>query len=107
METIILLALLGFFAWFWFDTLQSQERAKNLAKQICLELHLQLLDDTLSLIRFRLKRNKRGRLTVQRVFQFEFSDGGNNRQLGTLIMRGISLEMLEMPGYIQRTISPV
>ncbi|RKZ40455.1 MAG: DUF3301 domain-containing protein [Gammaproteobacteria bacterium] len=106
-EKITLLAILGFGAWFWYDTLQCQEIAKSFAKQMCAQLQLQLLDDTLALVRLRLKRNHRGRLSLQRVYQFEFSDGGYNRRQGTLIMRGISLEMLEMPGYVQRTISPV
>ena len=106
-EPIILLAVLGFGAWFWFDTLQCREIAKALAQQMCLQNNLQLLDDTLALVQIRLKRNSRGRLNMQRTYQFEFSDSGNNRQKGFLIMRGISLEILEMPGYVQRTILPV
>jgi len=105
MNSIILLITLAFLAWFWFDTLHSQERAKVICKQVCRNLHLQLLDDTIALVRLRLRRNSRGRLTVQRTFQFEFFDG--KRQRGFVIMRGIALEMLEMPGYINRIISPV
>ena len=106
-NSILLLMLLGAVAWFWFDTLQSQERAKIICKQMCRELNLLLLDDTIALVQIRLKRNSRGRLSLRRMYQFEFSEGGNIRQRGLVIMRGISLEMLEMPGYIQRTISPV
>jgi hypothetical protein len=99
--------LLGAVAWFWFDTLQCRERAKIICKQKCKELNLLLLDDTIALMRIRLKRNSRGRLTLQRMYQFEFSEGDNMRQHGMVMMRGIFLEMLEIPGYIQRTISPV
>ncbi|EDN65795.1 conserved hypothetical protein [Beggiatoa sp. PS] len=68
---------------------------------------MQLLDDTIALVRVRLKRNSHGRLNLQRMYQFEFYEGNNIRQQGTIILLGIFLEMLEIPGYIQRTISPV
>lgn len=103
----ILLFILGFAAWFWFDTQRSQEMAKAICQQVCGKYKLQFLDDTVVLTRLRLRRNSRGSLTVQRTYQFEFYEGGNQRQQGTVIMRGIALEMLEMPGYMERTISPV
>jgi hypothetical protein len=106
-NSVILLALLGVVAWFWFDTIQCQEIAKNICKHTCRQLQLQLLDDTIALKRVRLKRNQNGRLALQRTYQFEFSDGGNNRQQGMVIMRGIALEILDIPGYISRTISLV
>ncbi|WP_069472576.1 DUF3301 domain-containing protein [Candidatus Marithrix sp. Canyon 246] len=105
--TIILLLLISLLTWFWFDTLKSRERAKNICKQSCRELKLQLLDDTIALIRIRLKRNNHGKLIVQRLYQFEFDDGNNQRQTGRILMRGISLEMLEMPGYMDRIIQPI
>ena len=87
--------------WFWLDTLKSRERAKLICKQTCRELKLQLLDDTIALVRMGLKRNNNGKLIIQRLYQFEFDDGNNKRQTGRVLMRGISLEMLEMPGFIQ------
>ena len=107
MSSAILLFILGFAAWFWFDTQRSQEMAKAICQQICGKLKLQFLDDTVVLTRLRLRRNSRGSLMVQRTYQFEFYEGGNQRQRGTVVMRGIALEMLEMPGYMERTISPV
>jgi hypothetical protein len=107
MSSIWLLILLGLVAWFWFDTLRSQEIAKAICKQVCAQLHLQLLDDTITLVQVRLKRNCRGRLHFQRVYQFEFSDSGQVRYQGVAVMRGSVLEMLELPGYLERTISPV
>ncbi|HDN25902.1 MAG TPA: DUF3301 domain-containing protein [Thioploca sp.] len=105
-NSVILLILLGIVAWFWFDTQRSQEIAKAICKQTCGQLHLQLLDDTIALMRVRLKRNSRGRFSVQRTYQFEFYEQGSNRQQGTVIMRGITLELLEMPGHMNRIISP-
>ncbi len=107
MNSIFFLLLLSVVAWFWFDAQRTQEVAKSLCKQVCGQLHLQLLDDTIAVARVRLKRDNQGRWGVQRTYQFEFSDGGNNRQQGTVIMRGMTLEILELPGYMDRIISPI
>lgn len=107
MNSIILLITLGFIAWFWFDTRRSQEMALSICKQTCGQLHLQLLDDNVALTRVRLRRNSRGWLVVQRTYQFEFHDGSNNRERGIVILRGIALELFDMPNYMNRVISPV
>jgi len=107
-NSLFLLIGLGIIAWFWFDTLQSREIAKTICKQTCGQQKLQLLDDTIVLKNMRLKRNHQGRLKVQRAYQFEFSENGSNtRQRGMVIMCGTVLEILELPGYLNRTISPV
>jgi hypothetical protein len=104
---MIFIAMLVALAWFWFDSLRSREIAKGICQRACSELHLQLLDDTIALVRVRLKRNRYGRLRIQRVYLFEFTQGGENRLQGIIVMRGYALEMLELPGYMERTISPV
>jgi hypothetical protein len=76
------------------------------AQRLCKQHQLQLLDDTITITKLRAKRNKNGRLSWQRTYQFEFSDSGNNRQKGTIIILGIAVEILEMPD-INRIISPV
>lgn len=106
-SSIFWLILLGFITWFWFDTLRTRERAKGICKHTCRELQLQLLDDTIALVRLRLRRDRRGRLRLQRSYQFEFSEGSNHRLQGMVVMRGLVLEMLELPGYMDRTISLV
>ena len=107
MSSIILLILFGSIIWFWFDTLKCREATKIVAKRVCKQLQLQLLDDTITITKLRAKRNTNGRLNWQRSYQFEFSDSGNNRQKGTIIMLGAVVEILEMPDYVNRVISPV
>jgi len=107
LSSIFLLFGLSVIAWFWLDTLRCREVAKSVCKRACSELKLQLLDDTIALGKLRLKRNQHGRLNVQRTYQFEFSDGGDSRLQGVVIMCGTVLEILEIPGYMHRTISPV
>lgn len=107
MNSLSLLILLGLITWLWFDTQRSQEAAKTICKQICNQFNLQLLDDTIALVQIRWQRNSRGWLQLKRIYEFEFSASGNNRQRGIIIMRGGALEILELPGYLDRVISPV
>lgn len=105
MSTVILLLVL--LAWFWFDSFRAQEAVKTMSKQICSQFDLQLLDDTVTLMRMRLKRDTRGKWNWQRTYFFEFSDSGNNRKQGVIVIRGLAMEMLELPGHLDRLISPV
>ncbi len=101
---LLILLVIGF----WFDTQWTYTVALTLCKRLCMELRLQLLDDTVALTCIRLKRNAHGRLTFQRTYTFEVTEqGGNSRRTGTLLIRGKVLEMVELPGYLRRTISPV
>lgn len=103
----IVILLLVLLIWLWFETFRAQEAVKAMSKKICSEYDLQLLDDTVTLIGMRLKRNDRGKWSWQRTYSFEFSDNGNNRKPGIIVIRGLTLEMLELPDSINRIISPV
>jgi hypothetical protein len=107
LDTIFLLGLLGFITWFWFDTLRCRELTKAVCREVCRQLQLQLLDDTIALQRMRLKRDHSGKLSIQRLYHFEFYDGSNGRHQGTVLMQGGKLELIELPGYLNRIISPV
>jgi len=109
-EFISALFILGCGIWFWFDSLRCREIAIKICKQVCTQLHLQLLDDSIALSEIRLKRNQHGSVKIQRAYRFEFYDNSDNtekRHQGYLLMRDVTLEMLELPGYMSRTFSPV
>ena len=106
-NSVLLLALLASLAWFWFDSLRSREYAKKICQQACDQFNLQLLDETVTLKQMRLKRHQEGSLMIQRVYQFEFYAGDNMRQQGSITLRGNYLEILELPGYLNRIISLV
>lgn len=107
MNSFILLGCIGIGVWLWLDTLRNWELTVIACKRVCQQLQLQLLDDTVTLVRFRLKRNRHGWLTIQRVYHFEFFAGGDSRRPGIIIMCGNALEEIELPGYMQRTFFPV
>jgi hypothetical protein len=94
--SLLLLLLLGAIAWYWFNSLSALEVARKLGRQACEELDLQILDDTVANIRLRLARDRSGRRVFRRTYRFEFSETGNSRREGHLIMLGDRLESITM-----------
>ena len=85
---LLLLILLGLVVWFWHNTLQARELALQAARDVCRRQQLQLLDGTVTLHRLALQRSNRGRIRLQRTFQFAYSTEGNDRQTGFVITIG-------------------
>jgi len=83
----------------WADSLKARERAVQAGRAACERHALQFLDDTVSFARLRLKRNDEGRLKIARTYTFEFSDTGNNRRHGAIVMLGARLADLQMEPY--------
>jgi hypothetical protein len=83
----------------WLDSLRVRERAVRAGKSACERYNLQLLDDTVSFTRLRLARDGEGQLRLARTYTFEFSDTGNNRRRGAIMMLGSELEDLHMEPY--------
>ncbi|MBX9812770.1 MAG: DUF3301 domain-containing protein [Burkholderiales bacterium] len=81
-------------AWFWFDSLRARESAVSAARLACDADGVQLLDDTVALSAFGLRRSERGWLTLRRIYRFEFSDTGNNRLDGSVTLLGASVQAL-------------
>jgi hypothetical protein len=85
--------------WFVLDSLRARERAVALGRQACERGDVLFLDDTVQCVRTRFARNEEGRLAVRRRYLFEFSETGNNRRQGSIVMLGTRLEALEMEPY--------
>ena len=96
-ESLLLLLALG--AWFWFDSLHVLEVARVAAKRACRDANVQLLDDTVSRSALALTRNEAGRVAFRRTYRFEFSETGDSRRAGHLIMRGAMIESVTMEPY--------
>ncbi|OGA24006.1 MAG: hypothetical protein A3H34_07725 [Betaproteobacteria bacterium RIFCSPLOWO2_02_FULL_67_19] len=97
-ETIALLAIIAL-TLLWADSLRARERAVRAGRAACERYSLQLLDDTVSIARLRLARDAEGRVRIARTYTFEFSDTGNNRRQGAIVMRGAELEDLQLEPY--------
>lgn len=83
----------------WVDSLRARERAVQAGRSACQRYDLQFLDDTVSFARIRLARDEEGRLKLVRTYTFEFSDTGNNRRHGAIVMLGAELQDLQLEPY--------
>src|SRR4029077_10059880 len=82
----ILLIIVG--ALLWLRTLRAGARAVEAGRSACARYDLQFLDETVSFARLRLARDEEGRLRIVRIYTFEFSETGNNRRNGAIVMLG-------------------
>jgi Protein of unknown function (DUF3301) len=83
----------------WIDSLKARERAVRAGRSACERYELQFLDDTVSFTRMRLARNDDGELRIARTYTFEFSDTGNNRRQGAIVMLGAEVRDLHLEPY--------
>ena len=97
-ELVALLALGGGIL-LWTDSLRARERAVRAGRSACERYGLQFLDDTVSFARMRLARNEDGELRIARTYTFEFSDTGNNRRQGAIVMLGAEVQDLHLEPY--------
>lgn len=93
----LVLVLAG--AWLWIDSLRAREHAVAAGRAACQRYGVQLLDETVAFARLRLARDGEGRLRLRRTYTFEFSDTGNNRRHGAIVMLGARLEDLQLEPY--------
>jgi hypothetical protein len=87
--TEIILGLLSvLLGWFWLDSLRVREAAVAAARAACESEGLMLLDDTVAIVAIKPVRNDAGHVTLQRTYNFEYSDTGDNRRIGSLVLQG-------------------
>ena len=96
LAAIVLIAAGTFF---WIDSLRARERALAAGRRACERYNLQFLDDTVSSARVRLARDDEGQLKIARTYVFEFSDTGNNRRHGAILMLGAELQDVQLEPY--------
>jgi len=85
---ILVLLLIAALAWLWFDSLKSREIAVLEARAACNSEDLLLLDDTVAIQRLGVGRDGESILRLRRVYGFEYSNTGNYRWTGSLVMLG-------------------
>ncbi len=90
---IVVLAAL---AWFWLDSIRVRETAVEAARTACNAEGVMLLDDTVAISALKLARNERGRLQFQRAYDFEYTDTGNNRLKGGIVLLGREVIMVNV-----------
>jgi hypothetical protein len=76
----------------WVGIMRAREKAVHHAKRICAAEAVQLLDFTVALEKISFGRDSHGRAALRRIYHFEFSDTGNNRREGRVVLLGNVLE---------------
>lgn len=87
MNELTVIIILGVIGWFWYSSVQAKEIAVLGSKMRCESRGLLLLDQTVSLSKIRLRRDRSGQMRVERKYQFEFSSNGDDRYLGEIILQ--------------------
>ena len=95
LEIAAILAL-GALAWLWLDSLKAREAALAAARAACASEGLLLLDATVAISSLKLARDDDGRLLLQRAYDFEFSDTGDNRLKGGVVLLGHRVVLLNV-----------
>jgi len=95
---MIVLVVLG---WFWLNSIRVLEIARHASKQVCNKAEVQFLDDTVAGVGIKLVRDPSGRRVLQRTYRFEYSETGNNRIEGKVVMLGETVESITMHPYLR------
>ena len=88
---ILFILVLVCLIWFVFDSMRAREIATELARTYCDNRGVQFLDGSAALRSIRLVRRATA-LPVQRRFQFEYTEAGESRNRGTIIVTGSTVE---------------
>ncbi len=87
MISIFILIGLALIVGFWLDSLKTREKALESAGHACERLHVQLLDETVTLKKLRFLPLFSGKGCL-RHYTFEYSDGTEARLSSYLILQG-------------------
>ncbi len=98
--SLLFLLLAAALVWYWLDSLGDLELARKAGKQACLDADVQFLDDTVASIALQLVRNEYGRRVFRRTYRFEFSETGNTRLEGRVILLGHKIDSVTMDPYL-------
>ena len=93
--------------WLWIDSVGAREIALRATSIACASDGLQLLDETVAIRSLRPTRDADGRLRLLREYGFEFSDTGNDRRTGRIILIGQDVEMLQLQPNLYVMAQPV
>ena len=97
---LLVFFLLAGGAWLWLDSLKTREIGIRAAQLACAEDGLQFLDETVAGRSLKMARDDEGRLKLRRIYEFEYSDTGDNRCSGSVTMLGHEVEFLHVRPYL-------
>jgi hypothetical protein len=93
------LALVLVTVYLWSDSVHVREHAVAAGRTACARYGVQFLDETVAFTRLRVARDEQGRLRLRRTYVFEFSETGDNRRQGAIVMLGTRVEAMQLEPY--------
>jgi hypothetical protein len=84
----VMVGLLAAAAWAWYASMAAREAANQAAREACARLRLVMLDGTVAITRAWPRRDRNGRLRLERTYGFEYTDDGHRRLQGFVVMLG-------------------
>ncbi|WP_377563529.1 DUF3301 domain-containing protein [Microbulbifer celer] len=93
---LFLLAVVGYYLW---SGMAAKDRVRRIVKAHCAETGVQLLDDTVMLVRTRIKRDTRGQVRLLRQYEFEFTSTGERRYSGIAVLHGQKVRQIQLSPY--------
>ncbi len=91
MSTLSGIILLVLIIWFWLDGARARELATAICAQACEMRGVQFLDQTVALRRIGISWTING-IRLRRTFRFDFSEEGETRHTGHIVMIGIQMQ---------------
>jgi hypothetical protein len=95
LDLLGLLTLAGV-GWLWLDSLKARETAVAAAKAACRAEQLLLLDDTVAISHISFGRDEDSVLHLRRLYGFEYSDTGDDRRSGSILMLGGHVRVIRL-----------
>ena len=91
MTEILPIIVLAAIAWFWWGSTRAREVAVNAAAQACARANVQFLDQSVNMRQMKMQRDKTGNMRIARMYGFEFSSSGHQREFGYAVTLGDQL----------------
>ena len=98
MPTLLILMIVGAAAFFFFSSARAAaERAVEIGRDACHAAGVQWLDESVHATGMKLRRHDDGWLGIERSFRFEYSDDGQERHVGRVVLLGQRLVSFSGP----------
>ena len=88
MSEILMLLLVVTVAMYWLSAMRCKDLAIMAARRECKLCSVQFLDQTVQLIKLSVSRDDTGSWRLWREYRFEYTDDGDTRRRGRIILLG-------------------
>ena len=99
LSDLIIVSVLAWFGWYTLQVAKLKEVTVQAVHQRCESQGVQLLDSTVVLHKMSLARDKHGWLRIRRIYSFEFTATGEDRNPGLVSILGKRLEDIELAAH--------